>query len=115
MALVISRFTFVFFNQTETCIYITVLAPTSSARVSMLYALTYLKLKLVSYSLQVLHPGRCQQRQFDVHTRPEELILDTLLEVLPYDPVCPSVGGSVCYNFLKGREITLPCSFNKAN
>ena len=30
---------------------------------------------------------------------------------LPYDPVCPSVGRSVCHDFLKRREVTLPCSY----
>ena len=42
-----------------------------------------------------------------------------ILEVkLPYDPVCLSVGWlvsrviglSVCHNFPKGREVSLPCS-----
>ena len=26
---------------------------------------------------------------------------------LPYDPVCPSVGRSVCHNFLRGGSLTL--------
>ena len=32
---------------------------------------------------------------------------------LPYDPscLCRSVSQSVCHNFLKGREVTLPCPF----
>ena len=35
---------------------------------------------------------------------------------LSYDPVCPSVGGrsvgrSVCHDFLKGREVPLPCFY----
>ena len=27
-----------------------------------------------------------------------------------YDPSCPSVGRSVCHNFLQGRAVLLPCS-----
>ena len=34
--------------------------------------------------------------------------------VISYDLVCPSVGQSVCNNFLKGREVTLPCSYRNA-
>ena len=39
---------------------------------------------------------------------------ESFLEVqLPYDPVypCRVVGRSVRHNFLKGREVTLPCSY----
>ena len=45
-----------------------------------------------------------------------KLSIDCLLEVkLHYDPVCTrlsvrSVGLSVCHNFLKVREVSLPCS-----
>ena len=28
--------------------------------------------------------------------------------LLPYDPSCPSVGQSVCHNFLKEKEVSLP-------
>lgn len=39
---------------------------------------------------------------------PHQLIVWSLLEVQnPYGCVCPSVDGSVCHNFLRGREVTL--------
>ena len=34
-----------------------------------------------------------------------------LVVKLPYDPVCPSVGWSVCHNFFLGREGSLPCFY----
>ena len=39
-------------------------------------------------------------------------MLSGLLEVyFSYcNPSCPSVGWLVCHNFLKGQEVTLPCS-----
>ena len=39
------------------------------------------------------------------------LVVRSLEVKLPYEPVCPSVCRIVCHNFLKGRKVSLPCSF----
>ena len=46
---------------------------------------------------------------------PTFLPLIIILSEIPYEPSCPSVGRlvalSVCHNFLKGQEVTLPCFY----